>query len=275
MVGEGDDKTMSNAIEQADWKVHWKITESAGLLIYLASYSGRRVLWEGSLPYVTIDHQRQTLSVDEEEGGEAHGTFWAPLGVRNLAGGIRKSDFKGGFELAADFASGPFRFTQMWRFHQDGRLAPWLIIHGSGVHDAHTYHPHWRFDFDIDGATGDAVEHFAEGRWQRVKAEGWLTHTGDVSDDGSVWRQIDDASGAQISIRPHRGEDAELFAVRYHEGEWAPYTPHRGAGLQSFPAAYVGEEPIEGEDVTLWYVAHVNYGTAFPFTAGPWIRCTF
>ncbi len=44
---------MSNAIEQADWKVHWKVTESAGLMIYLASYAGRRVLWEGSLPYVT------------------------------------------------------------------------------------------------------------------------------------------------------------------------------------------------------------------------------
>ena len=74
---------MNNAIEQAGWKVHWKVTETAGLLIYLASYRGRRVLWEGSLPYVTIDHERQTLSVDDE-GGDEHGPFWAPLGVRNL-----------------------------------------------------------------------------------------------------------------------------------------------------------------------------------------------
>jgi hypothetical protein len=266
---------MSNAIEQADWKVHWKVTESAGLMIYLASYSGRRVLWEGSLPYVTIDHQRQLLSVEDESGGEVHGPFWTPLGVRSLAGVIRKSDFRGGFELAADFASGPFRYTQMWRFHQDGRMSPWLIIHGSGVHDGHTYHPHWRFDFDIDGATDDALEHFEGGRWHRVTAEGWLPHAGDAAEDGSVWRQVDNGTGAQIAIRPSHWEDAELFAVRYHDGEWPPYTPRSAAGAQPFPAAYVGDEPIEGEDVTLWYVAHVNFDAAFPFTAGPSIRCTF
>ena len=90
-----------------------------------------------------------------------------------------------------------------------------------------------------------------------------------------MWRQVDNGSGAQIDIRPSHWEDAELFAIRYHDGEWAPYTPRSAAGAQPFPAAYVGDEPIEGEDVTLWYVAHVNYDPAFPFTAGPWIRCTF
>ena len=266
---------MNNAIEQAGWKVHWKVTETAGLLIYLASYRGRRVLWEGSLPYVTVDHERQTLSVDDEPVSEAHGPFWAALGVRNLVGSIRKSDFKGGFELAADFAAGPYRYTQLWRFHEDGRMAPWLTIHGSGLHDAHTYHPHWRFDFDLDGATDDAIEHFEQGRWRRVSTEGWLAHAGEAAEDGSAWRQIDNASGAQIAIRPHHWEDAELFAIRYHDGEWPPFTPRSAAGAQPFPAAYLGDESIDGEDVALWYVAHVHYDSAFPFTAGPWIRCTF
>jgi len=55
---------MTNVIKEANWKFHWRLTESAGIMVYLADYNGRRVLWEGSLPYVTIDHQRQSLAVD-------------------------------------------------------------------------------------------------------------------------------------------------------------------------------------------------------------------
>jgi len=36
---------MSNVIEEANWKFHWRLTESAGILVYLADYKGRRVLW--------------------------------------------------------------------------------------------------------------------------------------------------------------------------------------------------------------------------------------
>ncbi|HLU68975.1 MAG TPA: hypothetical protein VKZ63_21985 [Kofleriaceae bacterium] len=267
------EEAMNDAIEQADWTIHWKVTETAGLMIYLASYRGRRILWEGSLPYVTIDHQRQVLSVEDEDGGQSRGPFWAPLGVRTLAGAIRKSDFRGGFELAADFSAGPYRYTQLWRFHQDGRMAPWLTIHGGGLHDGHTYHPHWRFDFDLDGAAADALEHFEGARWTRVTEEGWLPHTGEADEDGSVWRQVDTRTGAQVAIRPHHWEDAELFAIRYHEGELPPYAPHAAPGAQPFPAGYIGDESIEGQDVCLWYVAHVHHDDAFPFTAGPWIRC--
>jgi hypothetical protein len=239
-------------------------------MIYLADYKGSRVLWEGSLPYVTIDHQRQDVSL--EEGTENHGTFWMPLGHRTHLGPVRQSDFAGGFELAADFLCGPFRYTQLWRFHEDGRMAPWLTIYGNGVHEAHTYHPHWRFDFDVDGALDDALEHFEEGRWNRVAEEGWIPHTGQADTDGNVWRQVDFGSGHAVNVRPHTWEDAELFAIRYNEGEWPPFTPHNTPGAQTFPAAYVGAEPLDGEDVTLWYVSHVHYDYSFPFTSGPWIR---
>ena len=87
-----------------------------------------------------------------------------------------------------------------------------------------------------------------------------------------MWRQIDAASGAKINIRPHSWDDAEVFAVRYHDGEWAPYSPRSEAGAQPFPAAYVGSEALDGDDVTLWYVAHVHFDQSFPYTAGPWVK---
>ena len=31
---------MSNLIEEANWKFHWRLTESAGIMIYLADYKG-------------------------------------------------------------------------------------------------------------------------------------------------------------------------------------------------------------------------------------------
>ena len=262
---------MDNHIIDKNWNVHWRMTESAGLAIYLASYRGKRVLWEGSLPYVLIDHQ-QDEDLDPEAPVDAHGPFWAPLGLRSQNSAVRIASFRGGFELAVDFATGPYHYTQLWRFHDDGRMAPWITIHGGGLHEAHTYHPHWRFDFDLDGAMDDAFEYFEGQRWQRVGEEGWFPYTGESDENGAVWRQVDFGSGASVTIRPSHWEDAELFAVRYHDGEWAPYYPHSEAGQQPYPAAYVGDEPIDGMDVTLWYVGHVHFDAAFPFTAGPWIR---
>ncbi|WP_428264397.1 hypothetical protein [Haliangium sp.] len=275
---------MSNVIEKAGWKVHWKLTESSGLMVYLVDFQGTRVLWEASLPYVTIDHQRSDLaamslepveSEDEVAAAEAavpHGPFWVPLGQRTLVGGVRINELRRGFELVADFAAGPYRYTQMWRFHDDGRIGPWLTIYGTSLHEAHTYHPHWRFDFDVNGAKNDAIERFEDGHWTRVAEEGWFPYTGEQDQEGNVWRQVDFDSGAAVSIRPHSREDAELFAIRYRDGEWTPPSPRNDADAQPFPAAYVGSEPLDGHDVMLWYVAHVHYNESFPFTAGPWVR---
>ena len=262
---------MNTPINQSNWTVHWRVSESAGLIIYLADFKGDRVLWEGSLPYVTIDHQKQNLEI-EEDGSETHGPFWTPLGIRSLVGAPRINDFRGGFELIADFETGPYRYTQMWRFHDDGRMSPLLTIYGNGLHSGHTYHPHWRFDFDLHGGENDAVEHFEDGNWHRMAEEGWYPCGNDVDETGAVWRQVDFVSGAQVSIRPHRWEDAEVFALRYQEGESPPYSPKSAAGSQPFPAAYLNNEPLDGQDVALWYVAHVHFDSAFPFTAGPWLR---
>jgi Cu2+-containing amine oxidase len=262
---------MSNVISEANWKFHWRLTESAGIMIYLAEYRGRRVLWEASMPYVTIDHQRDDIEVGSD-GLDTRGPWWVPLGTRTLAGNVRVQPFRGGIELSANFVAGPYSYMQLWRFHDDGRMCPWLTVYGAGVHDQHTYHPHWRFDFDLDGAGHDALEYFADGTWVRVEEEGWFPHTGEADENGFVWRQVDFGTRSVVNLRPHTWDDAELFAVRYHDGEWAPFSPRSAAGAAPFPAAYVGREPLEDQDVALWYVAHVHFDQSFPYTAGPWIK---
>ena len=76
---------IENPIHDANWQVHWTLTESAGVRIYLADFRGRRFLWEATMPYVTIDHQRQDVG-PEDESQETHGPWWVPLGRRSSAG---------------------------------------------------------------------------------------------------------------------------------------------------------------------------------------------
>jgi hypothetical protein len=262
---------MHQAITESNWSLHARLTESSGLAIHLASFRGRRVLWDASLPYVTIDHQapEDDDEAEDDEPARPHGTLWLPLGRRTLIGEVRNGRFRGGFELAADFAAGPYSYTQMWRFHADGRFAAWLTIHPGGLHDAHTYHPHWRIDLDIESADGDAFETRQSGSWQRARREGWFP-AGTTNDVG--FRQLDLHSGRAVALEPHRLDDADVFALRYREGDAAPITPHNRADDQPFPAGYPGEESIEGCDLTLWYVAHVHYRSSFPYTAGPQLR---
>src|SRR4030095_2218292 len=104
---------MANVIEEANWKFHWRLTESAGIMVYLADYRGKRVLWEGSLPYVTVDHQRDNVGTDEELAVERHGPWWVPLGARTLAGNVRVQPFRGGIELSANFTAGAHTHTQL------------------------------------------------------------------------------------------------------------------------------------------------------------------
>jgi hypothetical protein len=261
---------MDSRIVDANWTVHWKMTESAGLQIYLADFRGTRVLWEASLPYVTIDHLPRIADSDSGSGGR--GPLWAPLGLRSQVSEIHVDRYRGGFELTVDFAVGPYRYTQLWRFQADGRFAPWLTIHGPGIHEGHTYHAHWRFDFDLAGAQDDAFEYWENRRWQRVAQEGWFPDHGAAAPEGGVWRQVDCATGSSVTIRPYRREDGEVFAIRYRDGDAAPYYPHSELRTQAYPAAYVGDAELEGRDVILWYAGHIHYSGATPVTAGPWVR---
>ena len=190
-----------------------------------------------------------------------------------MQGPVRVQSFRGGVELSATFVAGPYQYTQLWRFHDDGRLCPWLTIYGPGVHDQHTYHPHFRFDFDLDGARDDAFERFEDGRWQRVEHEGWFPY----SRRGRRARQ----RVAPGRLRLGRGDQHPPAQLGRRRGVRDPLprrrvgavlAAQRGAAAQPFPAAYVGDEALDGDDVTLWYVAHVHFDQSFPYTAGPWIK---
>ena len=264
-------------LNHGHWSLNWKLTESSGIQIFLVKYRRKSVCWEASLPYVTIDHQEQDLMSVTDDNEKRHGLFWFPLGSRTIKGSVRINYFDNGFEILADFSSSQakssaFGFTQIWRFHNDGRIEPLLTLKGPGLHNGHAYHPHWRFDFDLGSTTADNVEYHDGEKWIRMKEEGWFPIAGESHKDGSVWRQINKKSGLCINIRPHQIEDGELFAICVDDTQGAPYTPRTVPGGPAFPANFSGRGTLVGKDVALWYVAHIHYSESFPFASGPWIH---
>ena len=63
-------------IAQGNWRVHYMVTESAGVKIFLVDFRGRRVLWEATLPYVTIHNHRRN----------DHKPCWLCTGKRDVRG---------------------------------------------------------------------------------------------------------------------------------------------------------------------------------------------
>ena len=268
-----DDMTDDNVIEDAGWKLGWLVSETSGIRIVMAEFEGRRVLHDGCLPYVTVDHQRQDIDPDDAEP-DGHGPWWFPLGVHSLVGPVDVEGTGGGFELVADFVNGPYRYTQMWRFSRDGTISPWLTIHGPGLTSAHTYHVYWRLDLDLDGALDDAVEAFTDSGFERITEEGWLPCE-KRDEHGTAWRQLDLSSRTTASIQPPRGEDAELYVLKNHLSQQPPFTPRPITGDDPFPTGHRASERIEGQDISLWYAAHVHRSESFPLTCGPTIRVSF
>lgn len=263
-------------VKHGSWDINWKLTESSGIQIYLVKYKRKSVCFEACLPYVTVDHQEQDLTLTEDTETR-HGPFWFPLGSRNIQGEVQVNLLNNAIEIVADFSSshdgrGLYHYTQIWRFHDDGRLEPILLINGPGLHSGHAYHPHWRFDFDLGAANSDVVEYHDGSKWRRMKEEGWFPIAGESNKDGAVWRQVNKASKMAVHIRPHQIEDGELFAICYDESQGAPYSPRKSAGGPAFPASFSGRNSLVKKDVALWYVSHIHYSESFPYPSGPWIK---
>ncbi len=272
---------MAGWMEHSGWKVYWSVAAGGGVVCQFASFHAQPILYKGFVPCVTIEHDSRDTQITG-----ARGTIWTPLGEENNTNSVCLQDFPGGFELVTDFRCGPFEYTQIWRFHQTGKIEPWLKIHGDGVHDDHMYHVYWSLDFDIGGNGANQVHRYKDKRWDLIASEGWypsLEHTA----GGSAWRQtgsqrktksrgqslenpVDDVT--RVAIIPSSGDDAELYVVKESTQAWIPPMPRTPFGTASFPTSYSGSNSILGEDFVLWYAAHIHYSDGFPYVAGPTIQ---
>ncbi len=62
--------------------------------------------------------------------------------------------------LTTQNEAGWYRYIMKWKFHLDGRIEPsmgFAAVADSCIAFTHLHHAYWRFDFDIDGPSGDVV----------------------------------------------------------------------------------------------------------------------
>ena len=221
---------MSNVISEANWKFHWRLTESAGIMIYLADYKGRRVLWEGSLPYVTVDHQRADARRRARSGrgprpvvGAARHAHAAGSGARAVVprrrravGGVRgrartSTRSCGGSTTTAGCARGS-------RSTAPASTTSTRTTRTGGSTSISTARATTR----SSGSRTAAGSASSTRAGSRTAARPTRTAT--------CGARSTSARGAAINIRPHSWDDAEVFAIRYHDGEWAPFSPRSAAG---------------------------------------------
>lgn len=144
---------------------------------------------------------------------------------------------------------------------------------GSCVCNKHHHHVYWRFDFDIRTAANNAVLEFNDppiagtSKWHTTLFE--VMRLRDPAHKRR-WRVQHLPSGAAYDIVPGGNDhtaagDAyavgDLWLLRWHPGEIdddpAPETRiHLGK--------FNNGEPIDGEDVVVWYGAHFTHDVTGP-----------
>ena len=154
----------------------------------------------------------------------------------------------------------------------------------SVVAPSHVHNFYYRLDFDIDGPANDRVEEFNHRQDRPGESlsskDAWtpLPHETARSFDGPgfrSWRVADRVSKNRLGhprsyeLMPggngvFRGARAEPFAqaelwVTRHRAEEFPLSSEDPRKLQLALPAYANGEPLEGQDVVVWYAMHVHH----------------
>jgi primary-amine oxidase len=145
---------------------------------------------------------------------------------------------------------------------------------------SHVHNMYFCLDFDIDGPDQNVVEEF---NYQQDKPgslsgkHSWTPLTKETARPASAdhfrsWRVVNPTSKNALGLprsyelipggngvyRGGAGESfaqAELWVTRYHPKEY----PNELRPLRVALPSYLNDEPIEGQDVVVWYVLHMHH----------------
>jgi hypothetical protein len=168
--------------------------------------------------------------------------------------------------------SGWYRYTQKWIFFPDGTIEPRIAF--TAVDNACTGRPHhhnayWRFDFDIGDPENDVIEELNDSK----KVETLATEVSRPNDPDRHrrWRVLDKSTnrGYEVIPSPIDGvaDDwgvADMWALRYkgtREHDDGGFRANHVDGARTHVSDFLNAEPIDGEDLVMWYHAgHMHKG---------------
>jgi len=179
--------------------------------------------------------------------------------------------------LVCEMEAGWYRYVSMWRFHVDGTLRPrfgFSAVTSSCVCNIHHHHCYWRLDFDIKTAGQNRIREYnnppiiANTNWHTKKFEirrardplhhrKWIVEN-TLTNEGYeiVPGQNDGVATASPDWPFGRGD---LWFLRYHGNEIDDGTVAVGPPYEANIDPWVNGEPIDGQDVVVWYGAHFTH----------------
>jgi hypothetical protein len=281
-------------------------TNGSGVELRRVEYKGQRVMARAHVPIATVRSTSSAAGcgpthrswLHEESCFAASGDDPVPgfrvcsaapstILDRGEAGG----DFRGvAFWLDGDdllivsqIQAGWYRYVSEWRLLADGTIQPRLGVvptRNPCTCGTETHHAYWRFDFDILGADNNLVQEHnrtpvsGTSPWHTTRYE--VRRPRDAAAD-RFWRVRNVSSSQGYSLIPG-GDDGEadhfgvgdLWVLRQYDDEFDD-----GRGATSDPMLsradldrFVNGEPVERQDVVLWYAGHLRQGPSGPSERG-------
>ena len=293
------------------WDLCWTSPElssgidGSGLEVSFVRYKGRLVLGHGHLPVINVkydpggcggpdlsfrDWGNELVRFDANNvirPGYAEPTI--PPRTACATPGMDVGAFTGvAAEKLADrlilttqIQAGWYRYVVSWTFLLDGTIEPGIrftAINNVCTPLAHYHNVYWRLDFDVDGPENDAIDELNDGVWSTLAAETRRVHSPST---GRHWRVRDKVTGSGYELVPNPDADvadawsvADLWALRFRETELDDGGATGGlTGDQAHIDRYVNGEPIDIQDVVLWYRAGFRHvGSADCELGGPTLR---
>ena len=265
------------------WEFDWRLSappDSEGIAFTHVYYKGHEVLYKASLPMIRVQYDpllifgRPTAAGPYKDSLHAFNlkvvgaiplTFAPPVAYEATSWGIRF------MVVESTHRIGHYRLTNRWLFREDGVIQPQLYSAGLQFPSNHRHHVYWRFDFDIDGNHSDLALNRLDWwpldwgfgkHWHPITEESY--HHRPVS---SGFRVLDTKTGRgyEIAPGPFDGESddfssEDFWVFRYHDNEDRRGAIGTPSDDQLFPM--INNEPTGGQDVVVWYVAHLNHEAA-------------
>jgi hypothetical protein len=272
-------------------------TNGSGIELRFVDYRGKRVLYRAHVPILNVQYDGNACGPyrdwQNQEGMlQAVGSDPVP-GFRLctapattiLDTGSDVGNFLGvaiyvqGQEvvLVSEMEAGWYRYISQWRFHTDGTIRPrfgFSAVQNSCVCHIHHHHAYWRFDFDLRTPGDNLVREFndpplfAASNWHDKNYE--ISRPRDPSRKRK-WRVQNKITGESYDIIPGANDGVataqpdwpfgrgDVWIVRYHGTEIDDGVIATGPPYEANIAQWVNGEPINGQDVVIWYAAHFTH----------------
>ncbi len=244
--------------EQYGWEVCWEMTAHDGVNFYDARYQGQSIFSSAKIGQVEVWYPSWPGGYRDEIGHSASVPPYFGTEVTDLGDSFQVS------QLFTEFTRWPnciccYRYEQIMVFHADGTFEANFISHGPGCDDLSVYQPMWRIDLELGAPEGNLAYVWQNNGWVEAESEQEFNLLPDVSPDGHKLATF--SADGELSYRwaymptdPLGLDEALMFLVRWNEEEGDGPILTGPANTFEPPRQWLNDEPLSGENFTVWYV---------------------